>query len=699
MPPRMIAMPPTATETIRLVGGLDEITPTLLGKAGWLKDGLNFECVEDPGGGYRRIHGYDQTDGRQLASTMFPTFLTVTTPNGATLLAQAANAAVTQAGGFTAKLVKASLIEGTTYLVVIRDLSAAVHPTRALTVGVTNVGEPSLTVPTMPDRDRLGINVLSQNQVRAERSGAPGSGPIRGAFQFESTRYCLRDDADGTAQVLHMGSGQGWVPVPLFREIAFTNGGAIAPLDELTLVQGGKNATIKRVVTEAGRWTDSNASGRFLITTPNNEFASGAASIVIGSTTVTVTLVGPSAPIALAPGGHWVWFLHNFRGSAHTLRMYGCDNRNRMMEFDGTVLVPIKSALIVDIPSLITAFQNHLFYANGSSVFCSGIGDPYRHTETDGAAQYAMGDIVTGMESQKGEQSGSALLIGTRTTTHLLYGTSSLNFAAAPFQSEVGAVHGSMERLDRTYFFNELGFYDVAAAFQYGNFRQSALSNAVKRFLGAHLGLLVDACVNRNKNQYRAFFSDGMALYVTLVNGKLIGYAKQKFPRRFSVVWNGFNDNGREVTLAGDAENGKVYLLDVGASFNGEPISAFFKLWDDTARSPRTKKTYRRMTVYLAGTTCAYVRMSYTLGYGRGAQPGTEQEVECALRGVPVWGTPSMVWGRFVWGGKDLDPAEFTAPGEAEAISYIIRSGEAWIDPYVIQNITYDYTPRRGLRG
>ena len=65
------------------------------------------------------------------------------------------------------------------------------------------------------------------------------------------------------------------------------------------------------------------------------------------------------------------------------------------------------------------------------------------------------------MKAQVGEQSGSALLIGTKTQTHVMYGTSNVNFALAPLHDRVGVIHGSMERLDRTYFFNELGLYDT----------------------------------------------------------------------------------------------------------------------------------------------------------------------------------------------------------------------------------------------
>ena len=66
--PRRIVMPPTQTKLVPMKGGLDQITPTILGTPGMVKESVNFECVEGPGGGYRRIHGYEQVDGQALAT-------------------------------------------------------------------------------------------------------------------------------------------------------------------------------------------------------------------------------------------------------------------------------------------------------------------------------------------------------------------------------------------------------------------------------------------------------------------------------------------------------------------------------------------------------------------------------------------------------------------------------------------------------
>ena len=261
-----------------------------------------------------------------------------------------------------------------------------------------------------------------------------------------------------------------------------------------------------------------------------------------------------------------------------------------------------------------------------------------------------------------------------------------------------------MERLDKTYFFNELGFYDVASVDRFGNFTQSALSNAIRVYLEGHQTQLVDAVVNHQKSQYRAFFSDGTGFYATIVNGKLLGYAFVEFPRAFSCVWNGINENGLEVTLAGDAEDGLVYQLDIGGSFDGKAISAYLDVWDDVAGSPRMLKTYRRATVFVYSEHYVEFEFGYSLGFNRSGtvQPSSSDICHHNDTGIaPFWDSASMVWDKFTWDGGSLDPIELELAGNAEAVSFRLQTcpNRAWIEPFIIGNITYDYTPRRTLRG
>jgi hypothetical protein len=55
-------------DVVKMVGGWDQLTPTLSLAPGALRDVTNYELSALPGGGYSRIGGYERVDGRTSPS-------------------------------------------------------------------------------------------------------------------------------------------------------------------------------------------------------------------------------------------------------------------------------------------------------------------------------------------------------------------------------------------------------------------------------------------------------------------------------------------------------------------------------------------------------------------------------------------------------------------------------------------------------
>jgi len=90
---------------------------------------------------------------------------------------------------------------------------------------------------------------------------ATGSGPTRGGGKLSGTVYVFRDNLAGTAKNLWKSSAAGWVQVPLYSQISFTDGvAAIADGASITQVTTGASATVKRVVKESGDWGSNEIS-------------------------------------------------------------------------------------------------------------------------------------------------------------------------------------------------------------------------------------------------------------------------------------------------------------------------------------------------------------------------------------------------------------------------------------------------------
>ncbi len=76
--PRQIPMQfaPVTSDGFQLSGGLDQVSPPLALKPGFVRDALNWECHVN--GGYTSIKGYERFDGQDRPSDATYTTIDVT---------------------------------------------------------------------------------------------------------------------------------------------------------------------------------------------------------------------------------------------------------------------------------------------------------------------------------------------------------------------------------------------------------------------------------------------------------------------------------------------------------------------------------------------------------------------------------------------------------------------------------------------
>ena len=169
------------------------------------------------------------------------------------------------------------------------------------------------------------------------------------------------------------------------------------------------------------------------------------------------------------------------------------------------------------------------------------------------------------------------------------------------------------------------------------------------------------------------------------------------FPNTVYSCWEGELSDGTEASYFGSASGGYVYELDVGSSFDGSEISAFFTMTWDALGSPRMLKRFRHGSLEMQGSSYAEVQFGYQLGYGSTEYPiPTTYSYESGFQGAPNWDT--FIWDQFVWDGRTLAPTDVDVLGTAENIQVTITSGTDYIMPFTVNSIIYHYTPRRGLR-
>ena len=673
---------------IPLRGGLDQLTPTLSLKPGYLRDSCNFECSVN--GGYTRVAGYERFDGRARPSDASYSIVQVVTFTNTPAVGQTLTGNTT---GTTGQIIAV----GSNYMALTLIVGAGFSSSEVVKVGATTIGTATPQTVTISSKLRAQYLNLAADVYRALIGVVPGSGPIRGVFSavFSGTRkvYAFRDNVGATACVLHEATAGGWTPVTLFSEVSFTGGNGAIPAEGATLTQGANSATLKRVVTQSGSWSGGTAAGRFIITAPApGNFGAGA--LTAGA---TATLSGAQTAISFAVGGKFEFDLANFAGQLSSRRVYGADGVNRGFEFDGTVLVPISTGAATDTPKHVKEHHKHLVLSIGSSLMISGPGLPYRFSSTDGGAEVAVGDTVTNLLVQPGNQDSAALAVFSRNLSHTLYGTSAADWKLVSFASATGAYDYMARNLDRSYLLDDRGVLSFQTAQEYGNFLQATLTQNLHTFISEKRSLSVYACTNNDKSQFRLFFSDGSGLYVTLVNGKLLGCTPVLFSHPVNVAWNGENAAGDEETYFGAASGGFVYQLDKGSSFDGDNIDAYLTLAWDFIKSPRIRKRYRKASFEVQGLFYAAFSFGYRLGYGSSdiAQPASV-EYETALQGEASW--DQVNWDDFVWDGFTLAPTEAEMKGTAENFQLTLRSTTDYIFPFTINSYIVHYSNRRRMR-
>lgn len=676
--------PPVSYDLIRLAGGLDQVTPTLSLPPGVARRAANFECSIT--GGYTRIAGYERYDGRPNPSdanyNLLSCALTGTVAVGNTITGSASAA--------TGKVIALS----GSNVIITREVGSFLSGEQ-ITVGATVVGTITLVQGVSADGlEDATYKALAADDYRADIQTVPGSGSVWGVAYYKGYVYAWRNVVGGASAKIYKSSPAGWVEVALGKELGFDTGSLIINDGETVTGQtSGATGVVARLVHETGTWGANNAAGRLILSSTTGTFIAGE-NIRIGGT-VHAHATGAATQITLLPNGHVETVIANFGGGTQNYKLYGTDQVNRAFEFDGTTYVPIRTGMAVDTPKHLAFHKQHLFLSFDASLQFSALGDPYKWTTLLGAGELAMNADITNLIVLPGDQSSGALGVYTRNDTSVLYGTDSSTFSLSTFNTGTGAIAHTAQNMDSAYVLDDRGVMSLGTSLNFGNFLPASLTMNIRPFIQARRNLATASLVNREKGQYRIFFSDKSALYMTILNGKVLGAMPIQFSHAVTCAIEGESPDGTATSFFGSTD-GYVYRLDAGTSFDGSPIPANFNLVYNSTKSPRMLKRYRKASVEMTGDSYAEIAFGYDLAYRSIylAQPA-DADYDADLRAT-FW--DSMSWDNFVWDGADISPTEISVEGSAENMAIRISSVSAILEPFTVNNIILHYTMRRGLR-
>jgi len=472
---------------------------------------------------------------------------------------------------------------------------------------------------------------------------------------------------------------------------------AIAEGDTVTGETSTETAVVARVVLESGSWTAGTAAGRLIFTAAPSGAFTAAETLKVGSDLNKAIVTADATAITLTAGGTYEIDIQNFGGQLDTKRVYGASGVQRGFEFDGTVYVPIETGMSPDTPEHARVHKKHLFFSFGSSIQHSSIGAPYQWAVITGAAEIAVGDTITEYIRLPGsETAGGALAVFTKDSASILYGSSAADWNLVNYSDEQGGIEHTIQNIEnRTVLLDIRGLTTLRATQSYGNFSSATLSQRIHTWITTRRNNSLSSCVVRDKSQYRVFFSDQYALYMTFSAGKVRGMMPIKFDHSVDVLFSGENNSGTEEIYFGSSD-GFVYQMEKGTSFDGEPITRTLKLAWNPSRNVRQRKRYKRVMFELSGDGYAEYSFRYELGYNS-SDISQAADKTAVVSLTPVY-WDSFTWDQFTWDGVSLLPSSLSMEGSGENVSLIIQSSSDYFAPTTFSGALMHYIRRRGLR-
>jgi len=683
------------TTSYILQGGLNLVTPAIRTPAGHVIAGKNYEPDVR---GYTRTQGFERYDGRPKPSEASYSLLNFDAGTAAIAEGDTVTGATSSATGealIDAVITSGSYVgnDAAGYLILTNvtgtfqddenlQVSAA---TKSVADGpATNRGADNDTDDTTWIRDAI-------ETLRADIGVVPGSGRIRGVWAYGGNFWAFRDNAGGTAAVMHKATTSGWTAQDLGREIAFTSGGTteIASQDTITGATSGATAVVERVLVTSGTWAAGDAAGRFILSGQTGTFQ--AENLDVGGTGNLATIAANSTAITLVAGGRYEFVNHNFFGAASLRRMYGCDGANKAFEWDGSVYVPLVTGMATDTPAHITDHKNHLFLSfAGGSVQHSSITTPYEWNVVTGAGEIGLGQEVTGFLS---DTQGLLTIFG-RNKVSFLYGNDSSDWNLDVLTDDAGAVEWTSQKIGLGLYMDDIGVRSLNPTDKFGDFQIGTTTKMVEPIFRSKKKASITPTASlriRSRDQYRLFWSDGTGLTI---------YFGRKSPEILPfdlgmtvyAACSAEDASGNEVLFFG-SDDGYVYQLDSGTSFDGAAIPAFLRLPFNHLGNPTYDTRFHKATLEVDAATGTEIAVIAEFSYADDDVPPLESLAFSVQGGGGFWDEDN--WDEFVWSAAVEGLAEVHIDGIGRNISIGVISNAIYEEPHTVHGLTLHYSFRK----
>ena len=692
--------------TFAFAGGLDLVSAALAVPPSRLIGAMNYEPLAE---GYGRVEGYERFDGRGAPSAAAYWLLpfdggAIAITSGTSVVGGTSGAVgfvVLEPVGFSGAW-SSGTAAGT--LVMANVVGQFVDNEEIRVGGIAYALAAGISTEDSAPSESARSTYIKAAQMHRRNliARVPGIGPVRGVFGHNGVIYALRDTAAATSAKLFKALSSGWSEVPLGHRITFTAGlSEIIEGETLNGATSGATCIVRRVIRNSGDW-GTTAAGYLIVEITGGSFA---AESLRRGTTAVATASSVSA-ISIAAGGKWRTIAHNFYGSASRHAIYACNGEGPAIEFDGQTWTPIVTGMVDDRPLRVFEIAQHLGLAfRGGSIQLSSLGEPLLFDVVQGAAEIGLGtectDVVQAAET-------AVALFGQQKVC-ILTGRDVDSFQLEELTEEAGCEPDSAQRIGQTVYIDRRGMRSLSATQAFGNFKTGTLSALIepyfrsKRKSGA---VPVLSFVSRSKSHYRLIWSDktGLSVYMGGKIPESLPFSLEFQP--FVATTTELNDGTEGIFIGG--EDGYVYRMDSGTSFDGAKVRAFVMTPFNGLGAPLREDRLHKLTLEMQTPANARIGITVQFDYGSGEQPiagkrdftvqGTGDGIDFLIAGGGGnWEVAA--WNEMFWSSPVEGVAEAYVDGIGRNMSFIIAADSDELEqPHVLQAYTVHHSPRKVRR-
>ena len=322
-----------------------------------------------------------------------------------------------------------------------------------------------------------------------------------------------------------------------------------------------------------------------------------------GWTQLTDNATYSSSGVNLSGSGKVRFTKHHF-GSNDVLIIV--DGDDKPYKWDGSTFAQITTATgDQDGAQHVANHKNHLFFGKDTTLSFSAPFSDTDFTAASGAGTIVFDNAITGLISFR-EQ----LIIFTEKTIHLLAGSSIADFKLEPITRDIGAVQPDtvQEIGGDIMFLGPDGLRLLSATERNNDFGLAVVSKMIQPTMTQFVGQSTSysSVVIREKSQYRllgfnASYTDESARGIlgtqfAQQGGELMQWAETKGINAY-VASSSLNGTTEYILFAND--DGYVYQMESGNSFDGKNIVASFKTPALPISDPATRKNMYKMKLFV----------------------------------------------------------------------------------------------------